>query len=125
VGRSSAVATSVLIVDDDSSFRELAQRLLRASNLEVVGQAGDVAEAMAAAKALAPDAALVDVDLPDGDGITLAQQLTALPSPPRVLLTSIDADAANLDEVRDSGASGFVHKAELPNADLGRLLAPD
>src|SRR5215210_1710334 len=110
------MATSVLIVDDDSVFRRLAERLLRADDLEVVGHAANVAEALAAAKALEPDAALVDVDLPDGDGITLARELIDLPSRPRVLLTSSDTDAACADDIRDSGASGFVHKAELPNA---------
>jgi DNA-binding NarL/FixJ family response regulator len=118
------MTTSVLIVDDDSAFRELAERLLRAEDLEVVGHASNAAEAMASAIALEPDAALVDVDLPDGDGVTLAQELTALPSRPRVLLTSIDPDAASADDVRRSGASGFVHKAELPNAALDRLLGP-
>lgn len=119
------MATTVLIVDDDSAFRELAERLLRADDLEVAGHAADAAEAICAAKALKPDAVLVDVDLPDGDGITLAQELATLPSRPRVLLTSIDTDAASAEDVRRSGASGFVHKAELPSAGLGRLLGPE
>ena len=57
------MAISVLIVDDDPSFRDLARRLLTASDFEVAGQAGSVAEAIAAANAIRPDAALVDVDL--------------------------------------------------------------
>jgi DNA-binding NarL/FixJ family response regulator len=119
------MATSVLIVDDDSAFRELAERLLRAEGLDVVGQAGSVNDAIAAADALRPDAALVDVDLPDGTGIALAEALTALPWRPRVLLTSADTDAATADDVRRSGACGFVPKADLPNAILGRLLGPE
>lgn len=118
-----ATPVSVLIVDDDPAFRELAERLLRASNLEVIGQATNAAEAISLAKALEPDAALVDVDLPDRDGLTLARELTGLPSGPRVLLISIDTEAATLDQVRASGASGFVHKAELPDAPFGLLLA--
>ena len=117
------MATSVLIIDDDPKFRELAERLLTAVNLEVVGHVDSVGAAMSAARALEPDAALVDVELPDGDGISLARQLAALPWGPRVLLTSIDADAASPDDVRRSGASGFVYKGELPNVPLGRLLA--
>jgi DNA-binding NarL/FixJ family response regulator len=119
------MATSVLIVDDDSAFRELAARLLKAEGLDVVGQAGSVNDAIAAANALRPDAALVDVDLPDGTGIALAEELTALPWRPHVLLTSADTDAASADDVRQSGASAFVPKADLPNAGLARLLGSE
>jgi DNA-binding NarL/FixJ family response regulator len=119
------MATSVLIVDDDPAFRGLAERLLRATRLEVVGEADSAAAAVSAARALEPDAALVDVNLPDRDGIALARELAALPWRPRVLLTSVDADAASVDDVRRSGATGFVHKAELPNTPLGRLLAAE
>ena len=119
------MATSVLIVDDDPAFRGLAERLLTATSLEVVGQADSAAGAVSAARALEPDAALVDVNLPDRDGIALARELVALPWRPRVLLTSIDADAASLDDVRRSGASGFVHKTDLPNTPLRRLLAAE
>ena len=66
----------------------LAVRVLARMGLAVVGEAGDVAAAAAAAAELRPDAALVDVGLPDGDGIELAQQLVALPWQPRVVLTS-------------------------------------
>jgi DNA-binding NarL/FixJ family response regulator len=115
---------AVLVVDDDPVFRSLARRTLIAEGLVVVGEAGNVAEAMAAAHALRPDAVLVDVGLPDGNGIALARELTALPWRPRVVLTSTDPDAASPDDVRTSGAGAFVPKDELPNAPLERLLAP-
>jgi CheY-like chemotaxis protein len=118
----SFMSTSVLIVDDDASFRALAVRLLRATDLEVVGQADTAAAALSAARDLEPAAALVDVGLPDRDGVTLARELTGLPWHPRVLLMSVDADAAGPDEVRRSGAAGLVHKSELPNAALDRIL---
>jgi two-component system nitrate/nitrite response regulator NarL len=66
------------VVDDDPEFRELAGRLLAASGLTVVGEAGSVAAALAAAERLKPSAALVDVELPDGDGVTLARELAAV-----------------------------------------------
>jgi DNA-binding NarL/FixJ family response regulator len=115
---------AVLVVDDDPVFRSLARRTLIAAGLVVVGEAGNVAEAMAAAHALRPDAVLVDVGLPDGDGVALARELTALPWRPRVVLTSTDPDAASPDDVRASGAGAFVPKDELPNAPLKHLLAP-
>ena len=116
---------SVLVVDDDPSFRELARRMLTAAGLTVVGEAGTVAQAMMEAQARKPEAALVDIDLPDGNGIALAHQLTALPWRPRVVLTSVDAEAAGPDDVQRSGARAFVHKANLPNGTIRRLLADD
>jgi DNA-binding NarL/FixJ family response regulator len=113
---------SVLVVDDDPGFRVLARRVLTATGFSVVGEADSVATALAAANDLRPEAVLVDVGLPDGDGVTLARELTALPWRPRVVLTSIDADAASPREVSRSGANGFAPKDELPNAGL-RLLA--
>jgi DNA-binding NarL/FixJ family response regulator len=116
-------AVSVLVIDDDSIFRALARRMLVDCGLVVVGEADTVAAGLAAAMELRPEAALVDVGLPDGNGIALARELSALPWRPRVVLTSTDPDAASPDEIRRSGAAAFVAKDELPNAPLRRLLA--
>jgi DNA-binding NarL/FixJ family response regulator len=113
---------SVLVVDDDPEFRKLAGRLLAASGLTVVGEAGSVAAALAAADRLRPSAALVDVELPDGDGVTLARELAALPWRPRVVLTSVNEDSTSTEEAQKAGAHAFVVKDELPDASLARLL---
>jgi DNA-binding NarL/FixJ family response regulator len=115
----------ILLVDDDPAFRRLARQTLDASGLEVVGEAATVAAATAAAERLKPEVVLVDVGLPDGDGITLAYELTRLAWAPRVVLTSVDPDAASAEEVRDSGARGFVPKSDLPHAGLDLLLGPE
>jgi DNA-binding NarL/FixJ family response regulator len=117
-----AVTRSVLVVDDDPEFRALARRLLAAVGLTVVGEAGSVAAALAAAARFEPSAVLVDVELPDGDGVALARELALLPWRPRVVLTSIDGDITTTDEARNAGARAFVNKADLPNAPLARLL---
>lgn len=113
---------SVLIVDDDPTFRVLARRLLTASGLVVVGEAENVAQALSMAEDLRPDAALVDVGLPDGDGFGLTRQLITLPWRPRVVLTSVEPDIGSDGVLRGAGAEGFVNKADLPNAPLVRLL---
>jgi DNA-binding NarL/FixJ family response regulator len=118
-----AMAGAVLVVDDDASFRSLARRMLTAAGLSVAGEADTVAAALDAAAALRPDAALIDIGLPDGDGVTLAAALGAMPWHPRILLTSIDPDAASL--IGNRGAGPFVPKNELPNAPLRELLADD
>lgn len=114
---------SVLVVDDDPGFRALARRLLVASGLVVAGEAESFATAMAAAHELRPDGALVDIRLPDGDGVDLARELRALPWRPRVVLTSADPDAAAPDDVTSCGAGAFFAKDHLPNVSLSRLLA--
>jgi CheY-like chemotaxis protein len=116
------MSVSVLVVDDDPTFRVLARRLLLACGLTVVGEADSVAAALSTARELKPSAALVDVGLPDGDGFTLARQLAALPQPPRVVLTSVDPDIEQHEADRHRGALAFVHKEDLPNAPLRRLL---
>ncbi len=70
-------------------------------------------------------AVLIDVELPDGDGVTLARELAALPWHPRIVLTSIDGDITTTEEARNAGASAFVNKADLPNAPCGRCSAPN
>jgi DNA-binding NarL/FixJ family response regulator len=116
---------SVLVVDDDPVFRDLARRVLAAEGLVVIAEAGTVARAIAVARAVRPDAALVDVGLPDGTGIALAAHLSALPWRLRIVLTSTDADAATAEDVRRSGAETFVAKQDLPNAPLVQMLTGD
>jgi CheY-like chemotaxis protein len=113
---------SVLVVDDDPEFRGLARRLLADSGLTVVREADSVATAVAAARRFEPSAILIDVELPDGDGLTLARELAALPWRPRVVLTSIDGDITTTDEAWHAGALAFVKKADLPDAPIARLL---
>jgi DNA-binding NarL/FixJ family response regulator len=120
-----SMTLSVLVVDDDPAFRALAVRILTAAGLKVVGEAGSATAGLAAAMDLKPDAALVDIDLPDGNGVALAHQLKNLPVRPRVLLTSVDGDAVAPEDVRRTGAIAFVHKSELPNSDLPELLSSD
>ncbi len=111
----------VLVVDDDPVFRSLARDLLVARGFAVAAEADTVALALALAHDVRPDAALVDVGLPDGDGVALARELVALPWRPRVLLTSTDPEAASPEALRLSGAVAFVAKDELPDGALDRL----
>ncbi|MEA2444131.1 MAG: hypothetical protein QOJ12_1423 [Thermoleophilales bacterium] len=117
------MAGSVLLVDDDPAFLSLAARMLGAVGISVEATAETAAAALLAAEAHRPAAVLVDVGLPDRDGIELARELAALPWSPRVVLTSTDRDAMSASP-RD-GLPPFVPKEELPNAPLRELLMPD
>jgi DNA-binding NarL/FixJ family response regulator len=119
------VTPSVLVVDDDPEFRKLAERLLAASGLTVVGEADSASAGLSEAGRLRPSGVLVDVELPDGDGVALARELAALPWHPRVVLTSIDEDITTPEDARHAGAEAFVNKADLPTAPLMELLGAD
>jgi DNA-binding NarL/FixJ family response regulator len=111
----------ILIVDDDAAFRAGIARELEARGYEIAGCAATLAEARAALTALDPDAVLLDVNLPDGNGLTFACEVRTRA---RILLTSTDDGAAPARLLARSGAAGFVAKTELLDADLGRYLGP-
>lgn len=112
----------VLIVDDHDSFRAWARVLLERAGYAVAGEAADGASAIRAARRLRPEVALVDIQLPDGDGFELAQRLRAGGSRPAVVLTST-RDACDYGErIADSRAVGFLPKSELSGDSLARLL---
>jgi CheY-like chemotaxis protein len=117
-----AIARSILVVDDDPTFRRLARLLLANHGFVVVAEAGSVADAVSAAERVKPSAALVDVELPDGDGFELAGRLAAMPWSPRIVVTSVQLGAHFTTEARRVGAEAFVLKADLPRASLRSLL---
>ena len=82
------MAVRVLIVDDHAPFRALARMLLVADGFDVVGEAGDGAGALVAARDLHPDVVLLDVQLPGDDGFAVAETLAADPAAPAVVLVS-------------------------------------
>jgi len=101
----------VFLVDDHEVVRRGLIGLLGADpELEVVGEAGSVAQAMARIPSLQPDVAVLDVRLPDGNGIELCRDLLSqLPSLRCLILTSLTTDEAMLDAIL-AGASGYVIK---------------
>jgi DNA-binding NarL/FixJ family response regulator len=116
------VAMTVLVVDDHESFRRVARLLLEFEGYEVVGEAEDGHSGLAAARELAPDLVLLDIQLPDIDGFDVAARLTSDASSPAVILTSSqDGDDFGM-LIRRSGARGFIPKAEITGARLAALL---
>ena len=68
---------TILIVDDHPSFRASARMLLEAEGFDVIGEAEDGASALRAVEELRPDVVLLDVQLPDIDGLEVAARLSA------------------------------------------------
>jgi DNA-binding NarL/FixJ family response regulator len=105
----------VLIADDHTLLRRgLAVVLGDEDDIEVVGEAGDGAEALRRAEELAPDIVLLDVRMPETDGLAACAAIRrAVPTAKVVMLTSSDSDA-DLYEAVKSGASGYLLKNILP-----------
>jgi len=96
--------------------------LLESEGYEVVGEAEDGQSALRAVQELRPDVVLLDVQLPDIDGIEVAARLTANGSGPAIVLTS-SRDLADLGPMQDRcDVRGFIPKAELSGAALEALL---
>jgi CheY-like chemotaxis protein len=116
------VVKSVLIVDDYEPFRAVARELLEAAGYVVAGEAADGAEALAAIAAEPPDAVLLDVQLPDTDGFSLARAFTANGGPIVVLVSSREAGDYG-QRIATSGARGFIAKQQLSAAAFAALVA--
>ena len=116
------MVVKVFLVDDHEVVRRGIVELLGAdADLEVVGEAGSVAEAMTRIAAARPDVAVLDVRLPDGSGIELCRDLLSDIADLRCLmLTSFTSDEAMLDAIL-AGASGYVVK-DIKGMELAQAI---
>jgi DNA-binding NarL/FixJ family response regulator len=120
------VKVRVLLVDDDALVRAGLRMILSSSDeLEVVGEAADGAEAVAAVMAHRPDVVLMDIRMPEMDGIAATTALRRLADPPHVIvLTTFQADEHVMNALR-AGADGFLLKDTAPTEIVNavRLIA--
>jgi DNA-binding NarL/FixJ family response regulator len=112
----------VLLVDDDALVRSGLRIMLGgAERIDVVGEADDGRAALAAVDAHRPDVVLMDLRMPQLDGIAATRLLRGQPAPPAVLvLTTFDADELVLRALR-AGAAGFLLK-DTPPAEIVRAI---
>jgi DNA-binding NarL/FixJ family response regulator len=102
----SVVRPTVLIVDDHAAFRVSARALLQASGFDVIGEAADGAAAIEAVLTLRPEIVVLDVQLPDLDGLAVAARLAEAPDPPAVVLVSSREAAAYGPRLEQAPARG-------------------
>jgi DNA-binding NarL/FixJ family response regulator len=117
------MAMTLMIVDDHRSFRDAARRVLESAGFEVVGEAADGESALEAIPVLRPDVVLLDVQLPGIDGFEVALRLTERGDAPLIVMTS-SREASHFGPlVEQSGARGFIHKADLSGPAISAVLA--
>jgi DNA-binding NarL/FixJ family response regulator len=117
------MAMTLMIVDDHRSFRNAARRVLESAGFDVVGEAADGESALEAIRSLRPDVVLLDVQLPGIDGFEVASRLTANGDAPAIVMTSSREGSDFGPLVEQSGARGFIHKAELSGPAISSVLA--
>jgi DNA-binding NarL/FixJ family response regulator len=117
-----AVAIKLLIVDDHPVVRDgLSSMFSRDPGFEVLGEAGDGAEAVRLAQALAPDVILMDLRMPGMDGVAAINELTRRGITARVVvLTTYDTDSHMLPAI-EAGATGYLLK-DAPREELLRAV---
>lgn len=106
----------VLVVDDQPVVRSGMRMILdNEVGIEVVGEAESGKQAINYVTDLHPDVVLLDLRMPDMDGISVTRILTELPNPPRIIIvTAYDPDEYVFDSL-SAGASGFLLKSESPD----------
>ncbi len=110
---------SVFLLDDHEIVRRgIAQLLETEDDIQIVGEANSAAQAMARIPALRPDVAILDIRLPDGDGVTVCRDIRSMLSPPPacLMLTSFSDDEALFGAIM-AGASGYLLK-QIAGVDL-------
>ena len=112
----------VLVVDDDALVRAgLALLLAGAADIEIVGEAADGSEVARAVAEHAPDVVLMDIRMPEMDGLAATEQLRSRDGAPEVIvLTTFEADDYVLRALR-AGAGGFLLK-DTPPVDIIRAI---
>ena len=117
------MALRVVIVDDDGRFRALARRMLVADGVEVLAEAEDGADALAGMAAWRPDVVLLDIGLPEIDGVEVARRLGSTPDAPAIVLIST-RDAEYGAQAAAGVAAGYLPKDELSLAAILALVGP-
>ena len=121
---SNSPSVRVLIADDQTLFRVGLARLLEEDErVKIVGQAGDGAEAVKLAGSLKPDVVLMDLKMPNLDGIEATRQIVSTHTGVKVLLlTTFEADNHVIQALK-AGASGYILKDSRPDSIVSSLLA--
>jgi DNA-binding NarL/FixJ family response regulator len=121
-GEDRAMRTRVMLVEDHADFRDLMAAFLgREPDLEVVVQAGSLAEARSHATAVGIDVAVLDLGLPDGNGAELIADFRDANSGVAVLVLSASLDSNSHERATEAGADEILDKLASPTEVVGAI----
>lgn len=106
--------TTILVVDDHAMFRDGVRRMLERSDFNVVGEAGDGEEAMKAVRELTPDVVIMDITMPNVDGITATRDIMSSLPDTKVIALSIHGGKRFVENMLQAGAAGYILKDSVP-----------
>ena len=116
------MSTSVLVVDDQPLFCSGIELLIDAQpDMAFAGAAHSGTAAVAAAARVKPDVVLMDLRMPDGDGVQATEAIRHGPNPPRVLVLTTFRDQRIVQRALAAGATGFITKDALPHELLSAI----
>lgn len=114
----------ILLVDDSPFFLSIVTLFLNTQQgVEIVGQVQSGVEALEHAARLRPDLILMDLSMPDMDGLEATRRIKAQPDAPRVIILTLHENLHYRQAAAEAGADGFISKTEC-STQLSSLLAP-
>jgi DNA-binding NarL/FixJ family response regulator len=108
-----ARANSIVIADDFAAFRWFVRSKLQENGFQNVAEASDGLEAVAKAADLHPDLVLLDIGMPNLNGIKAAEQIRSIAPESKILFVSQNTDPDIVESALSDGAGGFVCKSEI------------
>jgi DNA-binding NarL/FixJ family response regulator len=114
--------TTIAILDDHPLFRDGLRNLLVAEGLPVVAESANIA-GVDALLAASPDLVIIDLGLPDGDGLDVVRRIRTTTPRTRVLVLSMASDAATVARALGAGAHGFLTKDSTPSEVVSAIRA--
>jgi DNA-binding NarL/FixJ family response regulator len=112
----------VMLVDDHALVRSAVRQALTAPGVEVVGEGSSADDALDMAPQLRPDVLLLDINLPDGDGLRVLRELRPRLPETKIVMLTVSTDRRDLMDAILAGAAGFLTKDLSPDALLRSVL---
>jgi CheY-like chemotaxis protein len=103
------MSSTVLVIDDELSIRVLVRMILEDDGYEVL-EAETGEQGLEIVQTSSPDLVLLDIRLPDMDGLEVLRRLVARPSPPRVVIMSAHSSEPTLERAKREGTTGYIIK---------------
>ena len=112
---------SVLVVDDDHMMREMLKLILHSDDYQVIGEAANGKTAIALCASLKPGLVLLDIRMPEMDGLQALEEIRKVSPATRVMMVSAEATMDRVKEAISKGASGFIVKPLNAASVLGKI----